>query len=213
MDALLLVDIQNDFLPGGNLAVADADRILPIVNSLIQQFPLVIATQDWHPANHKSFAASHPNRSIGELIQLRGQDQILWPVHCVQGSSGARLAAELNQSAISRIVYKGTNPEIDSYSAFFDNGRLQATELHEYLREIGVQRLFVAGLATDFCIKFTVKDACSLGYETWLIPDACRAVNLAQGDEERAIQSMVQAGAKIVSSFQLLKTREVHAVA
>ena len=203
MDALLLVDIQNDFMPGGPLGVAGGDRIVPVVNRLMGMFPLVVATRDWHPAGHKSFAASHSERQVGDVIQLSGLDQILWPTHCVQGSRGAELVDALNTDGIDHVVFKGANTEIDSYSGFFDNGRLQETSLHQYLQNCGVSRLFVAGLATDFCVKFTVNDACSLGYQTWVVRDACRAVNLAEGDELRAIQSMQRSGAHVINSIQL----------
>ena len=203
MDALLLIDLQNDFMPGGPLGVAGGDRVVPVINRIMGMFPLVIATRDWHPDGHKSFAASHRGCQVGDVIRLNGLDQILWPVHCVQGTSGAELVDDLTTDSIDHVVFKGSDHNIDSYSGFFDNGRLKATGLHEYLQDRGVTRLFVAGLATDFCVKFTVNDACSLGYETWVVRDGCRAVNLAEGDEARALQSMQRSGAKVITSIQL----------
>src|SRR5262249_20450868 len=149
--------------------------------------------QDWHPAHHGSFAASHPGRKIGELIQLNGLPQVLWPVHCVQVSPGAELAATLDTARIARVFPKGTDPAIDSYSGFFDNGHRKATGLGEHLRERGVTDVYVLGLATDYCVKATALDAVGLGFKTHLIADGCRGVNLKAGDVDRALAEMAAA--------------------
>lgn len=198
MQALLLVDIQNDFLPGGALAVPDGDQVVPVANRLMSRYELVIATQDWHPADHQSFASQHPGKGVGEVIQLGGLDQILWPDHCVQGTPGARFASELNTDGIDRVVQKGTDRAIDSYSGFFDNARGKATGLADYLRGQGVDEIHVVGLATDYCVKFTALDAVDLGFRTVLLVDAIRGVELNDGDCARVVQEMKAAGVLIV---------------
>src|SRR5205807_6303994 len=154
MKALILVDIQNDFLPGGALAVPEGDSVIPVANKLQSAFPLVVATQDWHPANHGSFAANHRGRKPLEQIELNGLPQTLWPVHCVQGTRGAELAATLEHKRIAKIFLKGTDAGIDSYSGLFDNGHRKSTGLGEWLKAKGVTEVFACGLATDYCIKF-----------------------------------------------------------
>jgi nicotinamidase/pyrazinamidase len=198
--ALILIDIQNDFLPGGALAVPEGDAILPILNRLIPKFDFVVATQDWHPPDHGSFAANHPGKSIGEVIDLHGLPQILWPVHCVQDTHGAKLAGELSRGSIIEIFQKGTDPKIDSYSGLFDNGHRKATGLAVWLSECGVDEVYLAGLATDYCVKHTALDAAELGFRVFLILDACRGVNLTPGDVDRAIAAMRDAGVEIISS-------------
>jgi nicotinamidase/pyrazinamidase len=200
MKALILTDIQNDFLPGGALAVPQGDKVIPIGNRLQQSFDLVVATQDWHPANHGSFAANHPGKSVYDQIDLNGMPQILWPVHCVQHTRGAALAAALDQSRISRVFQKGIDPEIDSYSALFDNGHRRSTGLGEWLQSKGVTDVFICGLATDYCVRFTALDAVGLGFKTILIEDACRGVNLRPTDVQEAVREMQAAGVKIVQS-------------
>jgi nicotinamidase/pyrazinamidase len=195
MKALLLIDIQNDFLPGGALAVPEGDRIVPIVNELLPSFDMVVATQDWHPANHGSFASNHPGHEAYQSIDLDGLPQVLWPVHCVQNTGGALFAPGLNTGVITRVFPKGMNPRIDSYSGFYDNGHRAATGLTQWLREQGVTELSVAGLATDYCVKFTVLDAIEEGFKVRLLTKACRGVNLTPGDVERALASMQAAGA------------------
>ncbi|MEM6843030.1 MAG: bifunctional nicotinamidase/pyrazinamidase [Bacteroidota bacterium] len=204
MEALILVDIQRDFLPGGALAVADGDAVVPVANQLQLHFDLVLATQDFHPANHLSFAANHPGKEPGEMIQLQGLDQVLWPVHCVQGSAGAEFAKGLQMDKVAKVFPKGTDPEIDSYSGFFDNGHLKATGLGDYLKEKGVQKVVVMGLAADYCVKFTALDAQQLGFETTVVRDGTRAVNLQPDDFEKAIQEMKANGIQVVSSEDLL---------
>jgi nicotinamidase/pyrazinamidase len=203
MDALLITDVQKDFLPGGSLEVSESDKIIPVINNLLPKFNLIIAIKDWHPANHGSFASNHKDHQPGDIIELEGLEQILWPDHCIQGSPGAELSPRLNQSVIQRVFFKGTDPKIDSYSAFFDNGHRKHTELHNYLREKGVTRLFVTGLAADFCVFFTVKDALQLGYETYLVTDATRGVNIKPEDTENALAEMRSKGAKLIMSKEL----------
>ena len=200
MKALVIVDVQNDFCPGGSLAVPEGDRVVPIINGLMPRFDLVVAAQDWHPADHGSFAANHPGRKPGEVIELDGLEQLLWPVHCVQGTAGAELHPELNRAGITRVFQKGIDRNVDSYSGFFDNGRRQATGLGDYLRQQGVTDVCVCGLATDYCVKATALDALELGFATCLVEDACRGVDLSPGDVERAIAHMAEAGVRVVQS-------------
>jgi nicotinamidase/pyrazinamidase len=198
MNALLIIDIQNDFCPGGALPVPEGDRIIPVVNDLLGKFDLAVATQDWHPADHGSFAANHPGKTPGDIIKLAGLSQFLWPVHCVQGTPGAELHPSLNVSAIERVFRKGDDPQIDSYSGFFDNGRRKGTGLAEYLQSRGVDSVYLCGLATDFCVKFTALDAVQLGFKTYLIADASRGVNMIPGDVDRAIAEMEENGVRRV---------------
>jgi len=206
MKALILVDIQNDFLPGGALAVPDGDAVIPVANRLQAAFPLVVATQDWHPANHGSFAASHPGKKVFEQIDLDGLPQTLWPVHCVKNTPGAALAANLKQDRIAKVFQKGTDPGIDSYSGLFDNGHRKSTGLGEWLKAQGVTEVFVCGLATDYCVKFTALDAVQFGFRTHLVEDASRGVNLRPDDVANAIAEMERAGVVIVQSVDILKT-------
>lgn len=203
MNALLIVDVQNDFLPGGNLPVPGGDQIIPIINNLQKKFHLIVASRDWHPANHGSFASNHKGQKPGDITELNGLEQILWPDHCIQGSPGAELSPLLNQNFIQRIVFKGSNPGVDSYSAFFDNGHKIETELHNYLQKKGVKRLFVTGLAADVCVWFTVKDALQLGYKTFLVTDATKGVNMNPDDMQKALEDMKQKGAILISSEQV----------
>lgn len=204
MNALLLVDLQNDFCPGGALGVPEGDLVVPIANRLIDAFELVVATQDWHPADHGSFAANHPGKQPGDVIKLDGLEQVLWPVHCVQNTPGAEFHRELNLDCVTHVFQKGTDPKVDSYSGFFDNGRRAATGLGDYLREQGVRRVYVCGLATDYCVAFTALDGAALGFETYLVEDACRGVNLKPGDVDRAVAEMRSQGVRIVTSGEML---------
>ena len=199
MKALIIVDVQNDFLPGGALAVPDGDQVIPVINQLSQDFDLVFTTQDWHPANHCSFAASYPDKKIGDRILIEGQEQILWPVHCVQNTHGAELAAGLNPKVISGGVHisKGTDELVDSYSGFFENRRLHATGLEALLRRHHADDLSIVGLATDYCVKATVIDARELGFPVTVVPEACRAVNLFPDDGAKALETMLAAGARM----------------
>jgi nicotinamidase/pyrazinamidase len=199
MKALIIVDLQNDFLPGGALPVREGDEIVPIINQLLDYpFDLIVATKDWHPSSHGSFADNH-GKKPGEHVHLMGIDQILWPTHCVQGTKGSEFAPGWDSTKIDRIVYKGTDPNIDSYSTFFDNRHLKSTGLEAYLKEKGIKDLYLVGLATDYCVKYSVLDAIQLGFRVHVIMDACRGVNLKLTDTEEAIQLMRRAGAIILS--------------
>ena len=200
MKALLFVDIQSDFLPGGALAVPEGDKVIPVANRLQTHFDLVLATQDWHPAEHGSFAANHPGKQPGDIIDLNGLRQILWPVHCVQNTPGAAFAPGLDTSRFTQVFQKGTDPGIDSYGAFFDNGHRKATGLGDFLKARKVTDVFIAGLATDYCVKFTALDAVALGFRTHLLADACRGVNLNPDDVARAIAEMKTAGVQVADS-------------
>ncbi|HEY3862912.1 MAG TPA: bifunctional nicotinamidase/pyrazinamidase [Verrucomicrobiae bacterium] len=206
MKALILVDIQNDFLPGGALAVPDGDAVVPAANKLQAAFPLVAATQDWHPRNHGSFTVNHSGRRDYEQIDLNGLPQTLWPLHCVQNSKGAELAPNLQRERIAKIFQKGTDLGIDSYSGFFDNGHRKSTGLGEWLKAGGVTEVFVCGLAADYCVKYTSMDAVRSGFAASLIEDACRGVNLRPDDVKDAIAEMKRAGVAIVQSADILKT-------
>lgn len=201
MKALLIIDIQNDFLPGGALAVPEGDQVIPVVNALQPHFDLVVATQDWHPADHKSFASNHPGKKPFEAIDLQGREQVLWPDHCVQGSAGATLAPALELNRVEAIFRKGMNPEIDSYSGFFDNGHLKTTGLADYLRSKMVTQVFVAGLAGDFCVYFTAKDALLEGFKTFLLEDASRPINPEGFTQAKA--DLRHLGGKIIQSSVL----------
>ena len=179
MKALVLVDIQNDFLESGALAVPNGNEIIPIVNTLIPSFDVVVATQDWHPVNHKSFASQHINKQPFEVIDLNGLPQVLWPDHCVQGSFGAEFHKELNTNAIEAVFRKGMDVEVDSYSGFFDNGRRITTGLTGFLKEKQITEVYVCGLAGDFCVQYTANDALQQGFKTFLIPEAIRSINAA----------------------------------
>jgi len=204
MKALIVVDVQNDFLPDGALAVSEGDQIIPIVNKLMHKFDLVVATQDWHPKEHGSFASNHKNKKPGDQIELFGLDQVLWPDHCIQHTYGAEISKALNASVIDHIVKKGTDILIDSYSGFFDNGKKKETGLHDYLKSKEVDIVFVVGLATDYCVKFTALDAAALGYRTFVVPDATRAVKLNDRDFDEALEEMKAARIGMINSQELL---------
>lgn len=199
MRALLLIDIQNDFLPAGALAVPNGDAVVPVANALMPQFGLVVATQDWHPADHASFASQHPGRQPGDVIELGGGPQILWPDHCVQNSSGAALAPALDRSRIDHVVRKGTDRRIDSYSGFFDNDHRKGTGLADLLRGLGVTEIVVVGLATDYCVKFTVLDGLELGFAVNVVREGVRSVDLQAGDGDAALAQMAAAGARVIT--------------
>ena len=203
MRALILVDIQNDFCPGGALAVPEGDAVVAVANRLMPKFPLVVATQDSHPPEHQSFAANHPGKQPYEVIDLHGLPQVLWPVHCVSGSPGAAFHPQLSAAGIHAVVAKGTDPEIDSYSGFFDNGQRKSTGLADLLRARGATELYVLGLATDYCVKATALDAQRLGFRTFVVEDGCRAVGLAPDDEALAKQALRDAGISLCQSRDL----------
>jgi nicotinamidase/pyrazinamidase len=203
MRALVLVDIQNDFMPGGSLPVVEGDAVVAVANHYIHRFELVIATQDWHPADHGSFAVNHPGRVRGDSVELGGVAQVLWPPHCVQSTPGASFHSALDIPGIKHVIRKGTDPGIDSYSGFFDNHHLRATGLETLLREWMVSDIVVMGLATDYCVKYTALDGRELGFAVTIVEDGCRAVDLAPGDGDRAFEEMRDAGCCVVSSAEL----------
>lgn len=196
-EALIVVDVQNDFVTG-SLAVNKAAEIFPTVNKLMEEHALVVATQDWHPNNHGSFAANHIGHVEGDVISLDGLSQVLWPVHCVQGTYGAKFVESIDETKFQKVFAKGTDPQIDSYSGFFDNGHRKATGLGEYLKSLGVEKVYIVGLAADYCVKFTALDAVGLGFETYLVKEGTRGVNLQEGDTERAFKEMEEKGVKLI---------------
>ncbi len=199
MHALILVDIQNDFLPGGSLEVKDGDQIIPFVNSIMDNFDLVVATLDWHPKDHGSFASNHSGKEIGEVIKLDGLDQILWPDHCIQHTKGAEFSPGLDLYRLQKIFHKGRDAHIDSYSGLYDNGHRKSTGLGEYLLSQQVDEVTCVGLAADYCLKFTALDAVNeFGFKTWVLKEGTRAVNMNPGDFERAIVEMEKSGVKIM---------------
>ncbi|PYL07494.1 MAG: bifunctional nicotinamidase/pyrazinamidase [Verrucomicrobia bacterium] len=208
MKALIIVDVQNDFLSGGALPVPRGDEIIPVVNDLQQQFELIVATQDWHPRDHGSFAANHAGKKPGDRIMLDGIEQILWPIHCVQNTPGAAFAPGLETNRFARVFQKGVDSKIDSYSAFFDNAHRRATGLGDYLKQRGVTDVYLCGLATDYCVKYSVLDACQLGFKALLIVDVCRGINLAPGNVDLAIEEMKASGASVLQSSDLRDKRE-----
>lgn len=211
MNALILVDLQNDFTPAtddkpeGALAVPDGNAVVPIINQLLPRFSLVIATQDWHPPDHLSFASQHPGNRAFSTIELDGLPQTLWPDHCVQQTQGAQFLPDLDTGRIDHIIRKGTDPIIDSYSAFYDNGHRQATGLAAYLNDHQAKCIYICGLATEVSVKYTALDGAKLGYETHVIKDACRGVDMRRDDSRLALTEMRDAGAKIVTSSDWLQ--------
>jgi len=203
MKALVIVDIQNDFMPGGALAVPSADEIIPMINALIPKFSFVVATKDWHPPDHVSFAANHPGRKIGDVIRVGDIDQILWPVHCVRNTHGADFVSSLDTANFASIFYKGTDKNIDSYSAFFDNAHRKSTGLGDYLKSRGVNEIYLGGLTTDYCILYSTMDAVDLGFKVKVVVDACRPINLDPRDEQRSFEAMAAKGARIIKSSDL----------
>ena len=200
---LIMVDIQNDFLPGGALAVPQGDLVVPVANHIMMKFDLVVATQDWHPADHGSFASQYAGKSPGDHVDLNGIEQILWPDHCIQNTAGAEFAADLDTAGIMYVVRKGMDKGIDSYSGFFDNDHANATGLGDYLRLQEARYIAIMGLATDYCVKFTAFDARKLGYDTALIKEGVRGVEINEGDCENALQSMRTAGVKMIGADDL----------
>ncbi len=202
MKALILIDIQHDFLPGGPLAVPAGDAIIPIANHVQEYFDLVIATQDWHPPDHGSFASNHPGKKPLETIELAGMQQVLWPDHCVQGSVGADFPVWLEMNKVEAIFRKGMNPTIDSYSGFFDNGHKKSTGMGDYLKGREVDTIYILGLAGDICVTYTIRDALKLGFEVVLIEDGTRPINPQDFDE--AMKELKSKGLKILQSSAIL---------
>jgi nicotinamidase/pyrazinamidase len=206
--ALIMVDLQNDFCPGGALAVPDGDAIILLANKLQPYFDLVVATQDWHPNDHMSFAANHAEYEVGARIEIDGLSQVLWPTHCVQNSKGAEFHSHLNTDQIRQIFHKGTDVKIDSYSAFFDNAHLRSTGLYDYLLSEQVEDVYIMGLATDYCVKYSSLDAAHLGFHVHVIQDACRGIDLYPGDIDHAFAEMRAAGIAIIQVEDIVKATQ-----
>jgi len=202
--ALVLVDLQNDFIPGGSLAVREGDQVIPVANNVQKKkWELIVATQDWHPKDHGSFASNHRGKHPGDTIELGGLPQVLWPDHCVQGSRGAEFHPVLDRSRITKVFRKGTDKEIDSYSTFFDNAHRKSTGLGDWLEEQKITDVYLLGLATDYCVKYSALDAVHLGFKTHVVIDGCRGVELNPGDTKAAIEEMRTAGVEILTSADL----------
>ena len=197
MNALIVVDVQNDFCPGGSLAVSEGDQVVAFINGIRDRYPLVVFTQDWHPPNHKSFASNNPGTEVGQFIEMGGQQQIMWPDHCVQETTGAEFRDGLDRRPDDPVVRKGELEDVDSYSAFLDNDHAHETGLLKLLQSRGVTEVDVVGLATDYCVKFTVLDALKFGFKVTMLREGGRAVNLRPGDGEKACQEMAAAGAQV----------------
>lgn len=203
MSALIVVDMQNDFMPGGPLGVPGADTLIPIIQKLMKKFSLCIATQDWHPKGHISFASSHPGKKPGDRIDVHEVSQTLWPVHCVQNTPGAQLVAGLEADKFSAIFLKGSDPFVDSYSTFFDNERIKETGLMAYLRNRGITDLYFTGVAMDYCVLYSVLDAIDQGFRAFVIVDACKGIDLDPGDIEKSLGAMVASGATLLTVEQV----------
>lgn len=204
MKALLIVDVQNDFCPGGKLPVTGGDAVVPVINSLIDPFDIIIQTQDWHPSTHTSFASNHDNKEPYSTIDLDYGTQVLWPDHCIQGSKGAEFHSELNTEKTQVIIRKGFRENIDSYSTFYENDQITVTGLAGYLREREIKELYTTGLATDFCVKWSILDGIDEGFKMYLVQDAVRGINL-NGSLQTALDDMKEKGAVFVTSDQILK--------
>ena len=204
--ALVIVDVQNDFCEGGALEVKNSNSIIPIINNLANsdKFDLIIVTKDWHPKNHKSFASNHINKNVYDVITLNGINQVLWPDHCVQKTKGAQLHKNLKLNRSYFTIKKGQNPEIDSYSGFYDNDHKISTGLTEYLKKKKIIKVYIVGLATDYCVKFTALDSINEGFTTYLIKDAVKGVNVKRGDVKQALDEMRNAGVNIIFSKSIL---------
>jgi nicotinamidase/pyrazinamidase len=200
--ALLIVDIQNDFCPGGALAVPDGDAVIPVINRISDRFEKVVATQDWHPENHMSFAVQHRLNEY-DVIRLKGIEQILWPVHCVSGTWGAQFHKDLDTRPVDLIIRKGTNREIDSYSTFLENDKKTATGLHFYLKGLEIEKIYLTGLATDYCVYFSAIDARNLGFDVYVIIDATRGIDVPADNIKKALQHMTERGVHIISHDKL----------
>ncbi len=205
MRALVIVDLQNDFMPEGALGVPEADRIVPLINRLIGKFDIVVASQDYHPCNHCSLISNHPGRRVRESVVINGLSQIIWPDHCIEGTYGSRLVEKLDQSRLARVFHKGTHPEYDSYSCFFDNGHFYSTGLDDFLRQAGADQIYLCGLTIDYCVKYSAIDAVACGFDTYVILDACRGIDMIPGDLHNAITEMVAAGVRIITADTFLE--------
>jgi nicotinamidase/pyrazinamidase len=203
-NALLLVDVQNDFCPGGALPVPEGDLVVPVINRLMEIFRVVVASKDWHPPGHISFASRYA-KPVSSLIDSPYGSQILWPDHCVQGTWGAEFHPFLTVTRIQQVIHKGTDPDIDSYSTFFDNARQQQTDLHRFLQDAGITDLYLCGLATDYCVLYSALDALDLGYRVSVIEDGCRGVNVQEDDSVQAMQKIIDSGGRRVMATTLIQ--------
>jgi nicotinamidase/pyrazinamidase len=201
--ALIIVDMQNDFCPGGALEVKEGDRIIETINSLAGRFEVVVATQDWHPPEHRSFASAHPGKRPFDLIELNGRKQTLWPPHCIQGTWGAELVKDLDQTRIRTIFRKGMDPDVDSYSGFRDNLKEAVTGLDGYLRSLGIRDIYICGLATDFCVYFTAMDGLEMGYGVWIILDGTKGIDLPRGSLDEKLERFRRDGGKVITSSEV----------
>ncbi|MFP3959491.1 MAG: bifunctional nicotinamidase/pyrazinamidase [Spirochaetaceae bacterium] len=201
--ALLIIDVQNDFCPGGSLAVEHGNDVIPVINHVSPRFPMVVATKDWHPEGHVSFASSHEGAAVQDIVRTGDIDQILWPDHCVQGTRGAEFHPELDVKPVNLILHKGTKQELDSYSAFFENDKKTETGLRSLLQGLGFDRVVVCGLAADVCVYFTAVDARAVGFETAVLWDATRGVDIPEGGVEKARDDMKSRGVAFIESSEL----------
>jgi nicotinamidase/pyrazinamidase len=201
--ALLVIDVQNDFCPGGSLAVPDGSAVVPVINRLMPLFPVVVATQDWHPAGHVSFASAHPGAEPFSTIPVDGDAQTLWPDHCVAGTDGAELHTGLDTAPLDLVLRKGTSPQLDSYSAFFENDRRTPTGLAGYLRERGVSEVYLSGLAADVCVYFSALDAVRLGLSATFIEDATRGIDAPPGTLAERLEQLRRSGVRMIRSGQV----------
>jgi nicotinamidase/pyrazinamidase len=198
--ALIVTDVQNDFCPGGSLPVPRGDEVVPVINRLMESFHVVVASQDWHPMGHVSFASSHPGKKPFDVIRLMGEEQILWPDHCVPGTRGAELHKDLDTKPIVLIIRKGWHKEVDSYSTFFENDHRTATGLDSYLKGLGIRRVYLTGLAQDFCVYYSAKDALGLGFETYMVEDATRGLDQPPGSLDSKMKELAGLGLRMVVS-------------
>ena len=203
-NALLIVDVQNDFCPGGALAIQGGDNVIPVINQIQPIFDTIIATRDWHPPNHVSFAVNHPGKNVYDVIDINGISQVLWPSHCVSGLIGAAFHPDLETDRFKIILHKGMDPAIDSYSVFLENDKKKLTGMDDFLRSLEITRIFLCGLATDYCVFYSAMDAISFGFETCVVIDACSGVDVPEGNIEKAIRLMKSSGVKIIYSMELL---------
>lgn len=200
---LLVVDVQNDFCPGGSLAVEQGDEVVPVINGIMPKFDRVVATQDWHPRDHVSFASTHPGRKVLDVVNADGIEQVLWPDHCIQGTRGAELHPRLEVGRIELVLRKGMRRRLDSYSVFFENDHVTDTGLRWYLQGMGVDTVFVCGLTTDYCVRASALDARRLGLSVTVIRDACRGVDFPKGSIEKSIMEMEKAGVRLADASEL----------
>jgi nicotinamidase/pyrazinamidase len=202
-DILLVVDIQNDFCPGGALPVHNGDQVIPVINRIMDRFYRVVATQDWHPQNHVSFASNHPGKRPYDQIRIGDIMQTLWPDHCVPGTRGAAFHKDLRTDRFDLVVRKGSHPAVDSYSAFLENDKIIKTGLDGYLKSVAAERVFLAGLATDYCVFYSAMDAVSFGFDTAVVIDACRGIDIPENNIDISIQTMKKKGITIITSEKL----------